>query len=737
MKLLERQRQLFAPLAAIVLLSVAACASQAAITGGSNKPLSAFQFGGSGDKSMPFLMEADETNYDERTDTVAATGSVRISRDGRILTADRVEYRIKDKIIAAAGNVTLVEPTGEVLFAEEVELTEDLDQGFAIQPRILLPDGSRVAAAGTSRISKDRVEVERAVFSPCKLCPDDPTRAPLWQLRARKITHSETRREIELESATLDFYGIPILWTPYFSQPDPRVKKKTGFLTPSIGSDDTLGLTAEIPFFWNFSPNSDLTVTPHLFTEKLPILSGSYRHLFPFGQTELETSGGYVERTENGATTDNSLRGHIRWTGEANIDEHWRSNFQLYRSGDDTYLRTFNIDDAGVLRSFATAEGFYRRLYVNATAFSVQEQRTNFTGDDTPTALPFVTADYAAPLGFGGFNLEGHLGAHVLFRPEGGDTQHLATEIGLNKQWNFAGNLFDFSISARGDLFQSTETTGGDDGIGARFIPRATLGWSYPLFRPVGSAIVTLTPRVMATAAPGSLNTVDLPNEDSQSQEFDTTVLFRPTFADGRDRFDDGQRLDYGLEAAVDLTHVRLTGVIGQSFRDDSSRSFGAGTGLNESFSDVVFGYGVHAGSWLNGYQRLRWDYEAGSISAAESGIRLDIDPVQVGLQHVYQQQRTFDALTLTETHQVAASLRLQVSEHWAVLGRHRHDLDSGNALRTQFGVSYGDECISLELIGTRDRTRTAEAGPNNSVIFRIALRHLGSASSKQTLEEK
>ena len=737
MKLLERQRHLFAKIAAVLLLSVAACASHAAMTSSSDKPLSAFQFGGSSDKNLPFLLEADATNYDERTDTVAAAGSVRISRDGRVLTADRVEYRITDKIIAAAGNVILVEPTGEVLFAEEVELTEDLDQGFAISPRILLPDGSRVAATGTSRISKDRVEVERAVFSPCKLCPDDPQRAPLWQLRAEKITHSETRREIELESATLHLYGVPVLWVPYFSQPDPRLKKKTGFLTPSVGSDDTLGLTARIPFFWNIGPNSDLTITPHLFTEKLPILSGTYRHLFSFGQTEIEASGGYVERTENGATTDNALRGHIRWMGEADIDENWRSNFQFYRSGDDTYLRTFDIDDSGVLRSFATAEGFYRRLYVNATAFTVQEQRTNFTDDDTPTAVPFVTADYVAPLGFGGINLEGHVGAHVLFRPDGGDTQHLAAEIGLNRQWNLAGNLFDFEISGRGDLFQSTETTGGDDGIGARFIPRATLGWSYPVFRPVGSAIVTLTPRVMGTAAPGGLNTADLPNEDSQSQEFDTTTLFRPVYADGRDRFDDGQRVDYGLEAAVDLSNVRFTGVVGQSFNNDSSRTYGAGTGLSESFSDIVFGYGVHAGSWLNGYQRLRWDYQESTISAAESGVRLDLDPVQVGLQHVYQQQRLFDGLTLSETHQVAGSVRFQVSEHWAVLGRHRHDLDTGKALRSQIGVSYGDECFSLELVGTRDRTRTAETGPNNSVIFRIALRHLGSASGKQTLDEQ
>lgn len=737
MYLLERHRRLLARAIAVILLATVGYAGHAETASDPDDPLSVFRFGTEGENKLPFLLEADETDYDETTDTVSARGSVRISREGRTLTADRIAYRIGDKIVSAVGNVVLVEPTGEVLFADEVELTEDLDQGFAIAPRILLPDGSRIAAGGAARLSKDRVEVHRAVFSPCNLCPDDPHRAPLWQLRAGKISHSETRKEIELHDATLDFFGVPIAWVPYFSQPDPRVNKKTGFLAPSVGSDETLGLFTEIPFFWNIAPNRDLTITPHIFTESLPIFVGTYRHLFSFGETELEASGGIVERSESGQVSGNAPRGAIKWTGVANLNENWRSDFQLYRASDDTYLRTFSIDDAGILRSFATAEGFYRRLYVNATAFTVQEQRTNFTDDDTPTALPYITADYAAPLGFGGINIEGNVGAHVLFRPEGGDTQHLATRIGINRQWNFAGNLFDAELDARGDLYQSTETTGGSDGIGARFIPRATLNWSYPLFRPVGSTIVTLTPRVMATATPGGLNTSDLPNEDSQSQEFDSTVLFRPTMADGRDLFDDGQRLDYGLEGMVDLSSVRFTGVIGQTFRANSSRNFGAGTGLSDDLSDIVLGFGIEAQDWLDGYQRLRLDTDDGTISYAESGVRLDYDRVEAGLQYVYQQQRFFDGETLSETHQVAGSLRLQVTDHWALLGRHRQDLDTGKALRSQIGISYADECISLELIGTRDRTQTTEVGPNDSVIFRIALRHLGSASSKQTLGEE
>jgi LPS-assembly protein len=699
-----------------------------------DKLLAPFQFGGGEDNKLPFLLEADQTRYERETDTVLAEGSVRISREGRILTADRVEYRISKKIVVAIGNVVLIELTGEVLFAEEIELTETLDQGIAIAPRILLPDGSRIAAAGTSRISKDKVEVRRAVFSPCSLCPSHPDRAPLWQLRANKITHSEARQEIEMEGATLDIFGVPVAYLPYFSQPDPRVKKKTGFLVPKVSQDDNLGVTAEIPFFWNLSPNRDVTLTPHLFTSTLPILVGNYRHLFPFGKAEIEASGGIVERTQNGITTNGNARGHIRINGEASLDDHWRSSFQLYRAADDTYLRTFNLDETGVLRSFATLEGFYRRLYVNATTFDVQEQRQNFDDDATPTALPFVTADYTAPLGFGGINLTGQAAGHVLFRTDGGDTQHATLRLGLNRHWNLGGNLISADVEMRGDLFQSSESTSGTDGVGGRFLPRATVDWSYPVFRPVGSGTLTLTPRVMGTITTRGLNTAELPNEDSQSLEFDSTALFRPALADGRDRFDDGERIDYGVEGVLDFSAIRLTGLVGQSFRNNSSRSFGNGTGLTESTSDIVMGFGVEASNWLNGYNRLRWDTNDGSISASETGIHLTKGRVQAVVQHSFLKSRTFDGLTLAETNQIEGALQLQLTDHWSIVGRHRFDLDAGEYLRTQVGFSYGDECLSLQVLGTIDETSTSEVGTNKSISLRLALRHLGATGKRKSL---
>jgi len=728
-----------AALAGLMAAALAVSAAQPALA------QSALPFGATADiladdPNLPFLLEADSVRYDEAANTIHADGNVQITREGRVLTADTVEFRRGEKILAAKGNITLVETSGEVLFAEEVELTEDLTQGFAVAPRILLADGSRLAANSATRLSEDRFEIKRGVYSPCAISLACPNRAPLWQVRAETVAHSETRRELEFYDASLDVFGVPVAWFPYFSQPDPRVKRKTGFLVPTFGTDDDLGVTARLPFFWNIAQNQDLTLTPIVTTDEFPVGLADYRHLFPWGETSLEASFGMVERVENGVTAGTNARGHIKWTGTASLDENWRADLQLYRSSDDTYLRRFKIDSAGVLRSFATLEGFYDHTYINATTFSVQEQRINFDENDTPDAFPYITAAYQAPLAGTGFSLTGKAGFHSLFRDDGPDAQHFSLQGGIGREWHFGGHLVETEASLRGDVFYAEDLAlaGQDDTFGGRVLPRATLGWSYPVFRPLGEeGVLTLTPRAMATATVGTFNTAELPNEDSQSVEFDATALFRPALAAGRDRFDDGQRIDYGVEAAYDAPGFRLTGLVGQTYHANSSRDFGAGTGLDNPFSDVVLGVGARIGPWLDGATRVRVDLNDAHVSAAETRARIGDRPIQLSFAHTMLDARTVDGATFDETHQVDATVRSQFTDHWAGFVRHQHDLDRSRDLRTQVGLSYGDECFNFEIVYTRESLENTEFEDNDSIIFRISLRNLGSATSSQRFDRE
>ena len=176
----------------------------------------------------PLLFSADELIHDKERSIVTASGRVEVSQDDRVLLANSVSYNQAQNIVTARGQVSLLEPSGNVLFAEFMELTGDLKDGIIKNIRIRLSDNSRIAATGGRRSAGTRTEMRNVVCSPCKDCANQTADNPLWQLKAKKVIHDEKEKVIEYSDAFLEIFGVPVAYTPYFSHPDPTIKRKSG-----------------------------------------------------------------------------------------------------------------------------------------------------------------------------------------------------------------------------------------------------------------------------------------------------------------------------------------------------------------------------------------------------------------------------------------------------------------------------------------------------------------------------
>src|SRR3546814_13959596 len=93
----------------------------------------------------------------------------------------------------------------------------------------------------------------------------------------------------------MEFFGIPVFYTPYLQHPDPTVDRRSGFLAPTVGTSDFLGYALEVPYFWALGDTQDLTLAPILSTDQGIDLTGEYRHLFPDG--ELRGAGSATARS--------------------------------------------------------------------------------------------------------------------------------------------------------------------------------------------------------------------------------------------------------------------------------------------------------------------------------------------------------------------------------------------------------------------------------------------------------
>jgi len=172
------------------------------------------------ESDAPILMTADELSFDDDLGIATAKGNVEISQNERILLADMVTYNQRDDVVTASGNVILVEPTGEVLFAEYAELTDDMREGFLRGFSMLLADNSRLAAVSAQRRGGVETRLNQAIYSACRDCIGF-NGEPLWNLKAAEVTHYQDRREIVYRHARLELLGVPIAYTPYLSHPIP------------------------------------------------------------------------------------------------------------------------------------------------------------------------------------------------------------------------------------------------------------------------------------------------------------------------------------------------------------------------------------------------------------------------------------------------------------------------------------------------------------------------------------
>jgi LPS-assembly protein len=85
--------------------------------------------------------------YDSRNKITRATGNVEAVQAGRRVVADTVMYDEVRNVVTAEGNVTLYEPSSEVVSGKSIELSGDLKSGVVEDLHAILADGSRLTAA--------------------------------------------------------------------------------------------------------------------------------------------------------------------------------------------------------------------------------------------------------------------------------------------------------------------------------------------------------------------------------------------------------------------------------------------------------------------------------------------------------------------------------------------------------------------------------------------------------------
>jgi LPS-assembly protein len=292
------------------------------------------------------VVEAKELVYDEKRNVVTARGDVQIYYKGRLLEADSVIYDRNTSRVYAEGHAKVTEKDGTIARAERFDLTDDFKTGFIESLQVDTPNNTHFTAPRAERAG-ETTTFDRGTYTACEACRDDPAKPRTWQIRAKRIIHDNVEKMVYYEDASFELLGMPIAYVPFWSSPDPSVKRKSGFLSPFSMYRPQLGTGYAIPYFWAIAPDYDLTVTPTYFTRQGPFVSAEFRQRFD--------NGGYTIRAEGTHVGDRSAfapapygagnrrwRGAVQSFGEFWLNDRWRAGWDITVLSDRYFLQDYN-----------------------------------------------------------------------------------------------------------------------------------------------------------------------------------------------------------------------------------------------------------------------------------------------------------------------------------------------------------------------------------------------------------
>ena len=678
-------------------------------------------------EDSPADFTADEMTYDKELGVVTARGAVEVVHGPRVLRANTISYNQKADIVSASGNISLLEPTGEVIFAEYMEVTGDLKEGVIKDFRMVLKDGARVAASGGRRMDAgNTTEMYKAVYSPCRPCIEDPSRPPLWQVKALKVSHDRPEQLVEYEDAWLEMAGIPVAFTPYLRHPDPTAKRKSGFLAPTFGGSSSLGTTVQLPYYFAIAPNMDSTLTPIYTSKQGPVLAGDFRALPNRGKFE-----GKASITQD---SKDDVRGHVAAKGDFDIDRTWRWGFQANRSTDETYMRRYRFGGNETLTSNAYVEGFRNRNYMAANAYAFQDVRADVSSGTVPLVMPLMEFSHVGQPDRWGGRSSLDLSMLSLSRTQGTDTRHLSGTAGWQIPYvSRDGSVFTLATTVQGDLYnvnklQPDPNQPGYSGTTARVHPEMALEWRHPLVRREvnNSAYQLIEPTVQLVGAPNTGRRLDrIPNEDSLGFEFDETNLFTLNRFAGLDRVEPGSRVNYGVKWGIFGDKGGNTVVrVGQTYRMRESSAFALNSGLEGQLSDVVASVAVQPQRYVDLLYRTRLDKENFAPRRNEVGAAVGPSTFKVSGTYAF-----FDEIRSTEysaREQLSLGLATQITRFWRASSGIQYDLQEDETRHVNFGLIYEDECFAFNAVARREFYYDRDLEPTDSIMFTLTFKTLG-----------
>ncbi len=682
---------------------------------------------------------ADRIVFDNSTKTATATGTVRITYGPYTLVASKVVYDQDDGSFKANGSVELREPNGNILQADKVDLHNKFREGFAKHVRALLSNDVTIRSDYVKRTADGITVFEHASYTACKDCATK-NGDPLWEITTERTVHDGNTKTLYHTNPTFRFAGVPLAWLPYAEQPDPTVKRRTGFLLPEFKSGRVYGVGIVTPYFWELGPSADLTFSPVWTTRQGPVADVEYRQALQSGGYNIRGYGVYQLKKDD-PPGDTKLRGAVASKGDFKLNDNWDWGWDGTYASDKTFLDHYDFDNRSIANNEAYIVGMADRNYFSAQALHYRSLSLDEDQGTLPTALPYINSEYT----FNNAVLGGELGldwsAYSIARDDaqtpfsnihqGTDqTRAVANLHWQNQMITSLGQVVTPFARLRSDLyisenvFPSTEKE-----VTSRMLPSVGVDMRWPFIASFDTGQSIVTPVFQAIAATDETDREKIGNEDAISVNFDSSNLFLQDRFTGLDRYEGGSRSNVGLL----YTYLGENGgfarvSVGESFHIGGKNSFDLGSGLDGTKSDLVGAVTVQPWENLGVSYQARVEEDFSKINVQEAFANYSFNRLSGNIGYLYYDS-ALEATSLDAMERIEADSSYRFAEAWSLFGGFTYDLINDQFRSKKAGLAFDCDCMAASLTYTETNPVDPLASTDHTLKVSVELRTIGKTS--------
>ena len=697
----------------------------------------------------------DRIEFDEQNRTTHSVGNASIESDDSLVKGAAFHINLDEStgempnasffMYKPLINISPLGSLGEKFYGQNPALNNDLMSGVVdksmkpvnieMQPTTTADnkesgEAKKVSSRGDAQMlffegeSKKRLLKSR--YTTCEVGSDD------WYIKSGQLKIDDETKTAVATNATVEFKGVPILYTPWINFPYGN-QRKSGLLAPTWGTTTKSGFEVLAPFYWNISPNMDATLSTRELSKRGIQYAGEFRYL------EENYSGlDNIEYLSSDEITQKD-RYFARVKHQQNFGNGWSGGIDVARVSDSQYfsdLSTHIITTSQV--------NLLQQTNINYTGDTwqfgalAQKYQTLDNASYAYERLPQLTLNGSKEWDWGGITRVQNQLVKFQANPNSTFDVKSATRFSTYPSISFPMNRpYGFITPKIGVNYTSynldnVSATSNQYGIpinydktADRTLPIFSLdsGLFFERDKQIGSRNYTQTfePRLFYVYIPYQ-DQSRMPVFDSGLTDLNMGTLFIENQYSGADRINNANQISLSLTSRMidsNTGEQRLAATIGQRFYFDDQK-----VGLpNEvlrsgTSSDFVASATAHFVSKWNLDAAWQYNTDTGDTVKANFGARYNPSPGKV-LNFGYR-------FTKDNLEQLNLSTQWPLGNGFYGLGRLNYSLRDKSFIENIGGIEYDAGCWQSRFVIQRVQTLSVatagatslQAGPANYAIF-------------------